>query len=74
MMKTSYIMKNSADTAKAALGMERIRKLRVLVPPIEMQNDFAALVAQVNRSKTAVQKALNETQLLYDSMMQKYFG
>lgn len=74
MMKTSYIMKNSADTAKAALGMERIRKLRVLVPPIELQNDFAALVAQVNRSKTAVQKALNETQLLYDSMMQKYFG
>ena len=74
MMKTDYIMRNSADTAKAALGMERIRKLAVLIPPLDMQNLFADYVEQVDKSKSVVQKALDETQLLFDSLMQEYFG
>ena len=74
MMKTDYIMRNSADTAKAALGMERIRKLRVLVPPIELQNIFAAYVTQIDKSKSIIQKSFDETQLLFDSLMQQYFG
>ena len=53
MMKTSYIIRNSADTAKAALGMERIRNLNVFVPPIELQEQFASFVAQVDKSKVA---------------------
>ena len=74
MMKTNYIMRNSADTAKAALGMERIRKLNVFVPNLDIQNDFASFVAQVDKSKSVVQKALDEAQLLFDSLMQQYFG
>ena len=74
MMKTDYIMRNSADTAKAALGMERIRKLNVFVPPIELQAQFAEFVKQVDKSKFAVQKSLDETQLIFDSLMQQYFG
>lgn len=74
MFLNSYIVGNSADTAKAALGMERIRKLKVFVPPIELQNQFAAFVEQTDKSKVAVQKALDEAQLLFDSLMQKYFG
>ena len=74
MMKTDYIMRNSADTAKAALGMERIRRLKVFNPPLELQHKFAAFVAQVDKSKFAVQKALDKAQLLFDSLMQKYFG
>ena len=74
MFLNAYIVKNSADTAKAALGMERIRKLKVFMPPIELQQQFAAFVTQVDKSKAAVQKALDETQLLFDSLMQEYFG
>ncbi len=74
MLLNTYIAKNSADTAKAALGMERIRKLNVFTPPIEKQNQFASFVHQVDKSKVAVQKALDETQLLFDSLMQQYFG
>ena len=74
MMKTDYIMRNSSDTAKAALGMERIRKLKVFLPPVKEQEQFAAFVAQVDKSKAQVQKALDETQLLFDSLMQEYFG
>ena len=51
MMKTDYIMRNSADTAKAALGMERIRKLKVFVPPLDDQKQFASFVSQVDKSK-----------------------
>ena len=51
MMKTDYIMRNSADTAKAALGMERIRKLNVFLPPIELQAQFSEFVKQVDKSK-----------------------
>ena len=74
MLLNIYIVKNSADTAKAALGMERIRNLKVFIPPIELQNQFVDFVRAVDKSKVAVQKALDETQLLFDSLMQKYFG
>ena len=74
MLLNAYIVKNSADTAKAALGMERIRKLNVFVPPLELQNHFEDFVASVDKSKSKIQKSLEETQLLFDSLMQKYFG
>ena len=51
-----------------------IRQLPLICPPIEMQEQFAAFVNQVDKSKVAVQKSLDETQLLFDSLMQKYFG
>ena len=46
----------------------------VVVPPIEVQEAYAAFAEQVNKSKVVVQKALDETQLLFNSLMQKYFG
>lgn len=49
-------------------------KLNVPLPPIELQNEFADFVHKVDKSKVAVQKALDETQMLFDSLMQKYFG
>ena len=51
MLLNAYIVKNSADTAKAALGMERIRKLNVFTPPIELQQQFSAFVAAIDKSK-----------------------
>lgn len=74
MMKTAYILSHSADTAKAALSMERIRKLNVFIPSIELQNKFAEFVEEVDKSKVVVQKALDEAQTLFDSLMQEYFG
>ena len=51
-----------------------IKNYPVLYPPIELQEQFAAFVKQTDKSKVAVQKALDEAQLLFDSLMQKYFG
>ena len=41
---------------------------------IELQNEFVAFVNQIDKSKLTMQKALDEAQLLFDSLMQKYFG
>jgi len=56
------------------LHLGEIKKAKIIVPPIEEQNQFAAFVEQTDKSKVAVQKALDEAQLLFESLMQKYFG
>ena len=56
------------------ISKERLGKLLICLPPIELQKNFADFVVQVEKSKAAVQKALDKTQLLFDSLMQKYFG
>ena len=56
------------------ISAKDIRSFEILLPPIKLQKQFAAFVKQVDKSKIAVQKALDEAQLLFDSLMQKYFG
>ena len=56
------------------MNSEQVQGLPVIKVPVELQNQFADFVNQVNKSKVAVQKSLEETQLLFDSLMQKYFG
>ena len=55
------------------LHLGEIKKAHIILPPMELQEQFAAFVEQTDKSKAAVQKALDETQLLFDSLMQKYF-
>ncbi|WP_343256494.1 restriction endonuclease subunit S [Ligaoa zhengdingensis] len=74
MFLNSYIVGNSADTAKAALGMERIRKLKIFAPPVDLQKQFAAFVIQTDKSKAAIQKSLETLETLKKSLMQQYFG
>ncbi|MDD7350204.1 MAG: restriction endonuclease subunit S [Clostridiales bacterium] len=45
-----------------------------VIPPIELQREFIRFANQVDKSKLAVQKSLDETQVLFDSLMQEYFG
>ena len=56
------------------ISAKDIRSFEILLPPIKLQKQFAAFVKQVDKSKVVVQKALDEAQLLFDSLMQKYFG
>ena len=67
----------SIEGAKATIAHlpgAKLKLLKVPVPPIELQERFVSFVAQVDKSKVVVQKALDEAQLLFDSLMQKYFG
>ena len=71
--------KDAADNMTGSAGQRRVpavflEKYKVTLPPIELQNQFAAFVEQTDKSKVAVQKSLDEAQLLFDSLMQQYFG
>ena len=61
-------------TGIASINMTQLRALPVLVPPLMLQQHFSAFVEQVDKLKVVAQKRLTETQLLFDSLMQQYFG
>ena len=60
--------------AQKTLNLSEIKKIVVPLPTIEEQNQFEQFVNRVDKSKVAVQKSLDEAQLLFDSLMQQYFG
>jgi type I restriction enzyme S subunit len=70
----NYKKEMSTGTAYSALTIAGLKKMLVYDVPLELQNEFAAFVEQVDKSKVAVQKALDEAQTLFDSLMQEYFG
>ena len=51
-----------------------VKQMPINLPPMDVQNEFEQFVHQVDKSKVAVQKALDEAQQLFDSLMQEYFG
>ena len=59
---------------KGILSKSQLSSIKFPFPSIECQNQFAAFAAEVDKSKVEVQKALDQTQLLFDSLMQQYFG
>ena len=67
-------MGQAGGATRQALTQEQLKKLNLILPPIELQNEFASFVQQVDKSKVAIQKSLDETQTLFDSLMQKYFS
>ena len=56
------------------ISKERLNNISVICPPINEQIRLNEMINQVNKSKVAVQKALDETQKLFNSLMQQYFG
>ena len=72
--KLQYLQSQSKGTNTRYLTLGILNELHFVVPPVAEQEQFAAFVEQTDKSKVAVQKALDEAQLLFDSLMQKYFG
>ena len=64
----------SRGVRQANISNKDILNLVVPIPPLELQNQFADFVKHIDKSKDSVQKALDEAQLLFDSLMQQYFG
>ena len=60
--------------AQKTLNLSEIRKITVPVPNMNLQTQFADFVKQVDKSKVAIQKELEKSQMLFDSLMQEYFG
>ena len=72
-LKAEYSKLGSGSTF-AEFKIFQLKKLKIFIPSMKLQNEFANFVQQVDKSKVAVQKSLDETQKLYDSLMQEYFG
>ena len=71
--KGQFQSKNQS-AVKAGLNFNSINTLKLMVPPIELQDAFIAFVEQTDKSKLAIQQSLNKLELLKKSLMQEYFG
>lgn len=63
-----------AGSTVAYLSIAMIKKLKVMVPDLEIQQQFAAFVAQADKSKLTIRQSLNKLEVLKKSLMQEYFG
>ena len=68
------LAKSAAGSTQINVGKPAILNINIYEPPRSLQDQFATFVARVDKSKFAVQKSLEKTQLLFDSLMQEYFG
>ena len=64
----------SSGAIMAGINVTKLKQILVYLPPIDLQSKFVVFVSQIDKSKSAIQKSLDETQLLFDSLMQQYFG
>ena len=73
-LSKEYLVEEINMALKGILSKSKLENKEFIVPPIDQQKQFAAFVSQVDKSKSVIQKSLDETQILFDSLMQKYFG
>ena len=78
MLNGDYCFEQSQRLTKGIanrdLVLSAMAQIKMYRPPMEIQKQFADFVNQVDKSKVAIQKALDKTQMLFDSLMQEYFG
>lgn len=70
----SCMNQNIHASAIGHLFLNKVKKLPVFVPPIDLQNEFADFVKSIDKSKLAIQKSLDDLETLKKSLMQQYFG
>lgn len=63
-----------SGATREAITKQQVESLQIILPPISKQEEFSKFINRVDKSKVAVQKSLDEAQLLFDSLMQHYFG
>lgn len=69
------ILENQAPmSAQKNINLKLLSELNVMVPSLEVQAQFSVFIRQINKSKSVIQKSLDETQILFQSLMQEYFG
>lgn len=71
---TAHFRKIAPAGTQPNLNTAIMKAYMQIVPPMKLQKEYISFVKQVDKSKSAVQKSLDETQVLFDSLMQKYFG
>ena len=78
-LNTDFSKRTFLGMCKAAIGQANInaqemQNIGIYIPPIELQREFVQFKNQTDKSKAVIQKALDEARVLFDSLMQQYFG
>lgn len=77
-MRDDFFAKQVSEHVKGGgqpnLNTGWLKEFKIIVPDLEQQKEFDVFCEQTDKSKVAIQAALDKTQLLFDSLMQKYFG
>lgn len=68
-----FLDNSSTKSTIKNVGLKAMREYKLILPPLELQNQFADFVHQVDKSKDVVQERLIKTQILFNNLMQKYF-
>ena len=74
LLKLEKLNRFSSGAAQPGLAVKTLNKIFIPIADLNLQNKFASFAQQVDKSKVAIQKSLDETQTLFDSLMQKYFS
>lgn len=74
LLKMMDLYRFHTGAAQPGLAVKTLNTVDIPIADVAAQHQFAAFVTQTDKSKVAIQKALDEAQLLFDSLMQKYFG
>lgn len=78
LMRTPFFLRflddNSTKSTIKNVGLKAIRGFKLILPPIDVQNQFADFVTKVEKQKTTVQKSIDKLETLKKSLMQEYFG
>ena len=69
-----YLKKDSRGANINNINQQMLSNLKIILPPIELQNKFADFVKQIDKQKFEIENSLKEMQELYESLMEKYFG
>lgn len=69
-----YIQEHTRGATLQQINLSDLRVQQIMVPPLALQEQMVAFIEQTDKSKVVVQKALDEAQTLFDSLMQEYFG
>jgi restriction endonuclease S subunit len=68
------ILEYSSGSTVAHLNVREIRKLKLAIPPLALQREFAAFVAKVDKLAFAARKRCDKAKQLYKAKIQEYFG
>lgn len=72
--KRDYIIRqNKTGGAQTFMGLNTIKQLEVLIPPLDLQTKFAEIVTNIEEQKAIVKQSIAESETLFNSLMSKYF-
>ena len=73
-MKQTFKQLSKGAVNQSNINIKELNSLKIIIPPISLQTQFANFVKEVDKSKLAIQKSLDKLEILKKSLMQKYFG